>query len=115
MWGGGAVHVYPCACIIGRCIIYQCPHVSAGVCTCMHRCWDRAGSSLIIGSTQDTMKSGSKSGSYLVGSLEQVLQVRSFCGLSTSAKQEQGILLGVFLCLHSPQREMIYIFLEQLK
>ena len=73
-------------CILGRCIIQQCSCVSAGVCICMHRCWDRAGSSLIIGSTQDTMKSGSKSGSYQVGSLEQVLQVRSFCGLSTRAR-----------------------------
>ena len=61
------------------------------------------------------MRSGSKSGSYQVGSLEQVLQVRSFCGLSTSAKQEQGMLFGVFLCLHSSQREMIYIFMEQMK
>ena len=67
-------------------VLYQCPRVSAGVCICMHRCWDRAGSSLIIGSTQDTLRSGSKSGSYLVGSLEQVLQVRSFCGLSTRAR-----------------------------
>ena len=78
--------MYPCACIIGRCIIYQCSCVSAGVCICMHRCSHRAGSSLIIGSTQDTMRSGSKSGSYQVGSLEQVLQVRSFCGLSTRAR-----------------------------
>ena len=107
--------MYPCACILGRCIIHQCPRVSAGVCICMYRCSHRAGSSLIIGSTQDTTKSGSKSGSYLVGSLEQVLQVRSFCGLSTRAKQEQGMLFGVFLCLHSPQREMIYIFMEQIK
>ena len=89
--------------------------MSAGVCICMHRCWDRAGSSLIIGSTQDTLRSGSKSGSYQVGSLEQVLQVRSFCGLSTGVKQEQGILLGVFLCLHSSQREMINTFMEQIK
>ena len=79
------------------------------VCICMHRCSHRAGSSLIIGSTQDTLRSGSKSGSYQVGSLEQVLQVRSFCGLSTSVKQEQGILFGVFLCLHSPHMQKIKI------
>ena len=79
------------------------------VCICMHRCSHRAGSSLIIGSTQDTWRSRSKSGSYQVGSLEQVLQVRSFCGLSTSVKQEQGILFGVFLCLHSPHMQKIKI------
>ena len=79
------------------------------VCICMHRCSHRAGSSLIIGSTQDTWRSGSKSGSYQVGSLEQVLQERSFCGLSTSVKQEQGILFGVFLCLHSPHMQKIKI------
>ena len=65
------------------------------VCICMHRCSHRAGSSLIIGSTQDTWRSGSKSGSYQVGSLEQVLQVRSFCGLSTRA----GNVFWTYFCV----------------
>ena len=77
------------------------------VCICMHRCSHRAGSSLIIGSTQDTWRSGSKSGSYQVGSLEQVLQVRIFCGLSTRAR---NAFLEVFLSLRSPHKQKIRMY-----